>query len=715
MFRNKYLILICSIALALAGVIALLWLADMPSTARASLVSRYVAVTGNDTSNSCTLPSSPCRTIQHAVDVADGGDSILVASGVYTGVQNRPIPPGYLQPPVSGVIAQVVYITKTITLRGGYTTDFSEPPHPENNPTMLDAQGAGRDIVVAGLISSTIEGLRLTGGDSAGLGGGLGTGAYGGGAVYIISATATLRNNQIFENHAWDGGGIFLHGSTATLSGNEVYSNTNGSFGGGVMLYRSNSALSANVLHHNTASSNLGSGGGVYVHQGTATISGNTIYSNTVKSNGGGIFVNNCHNITLINNTILSNTTNAGDGGGIDIRQSDHALLSGNTLIGNQANSRGGGMYVNQGYDTLIGNTIISNTAESGGGVYLVGREVTMTANTVLSNTADMGGGIYLEYNDAILNRNTIKFNQAILNHGEGGGIFVYDSDPSMDGNVITFNYADWGGGVSMYRSSPVISNTVVADNTAGEYGGGINVRQRSHPILIHTTIARNQGGDGSGITLPYGGGVHSTLAMTNTILVSHTVGITVTEGDTATMAGTLWYSNTTDWNGLGTIITGTPNLWADPLFAADGFHILAGSPAINQGLQTVVTHDIDGDPRDALPDLGADEIFACTALTGVSISGPTEGYTGAHYTFSAAVTPAGATPPIVYTWSPEPASGQGSTAATYTWTAAGTQTISVTASNCSGGGTASDDHGITLTGVEWKFVYLPIMLRVWP
>ena len=716
MFRHKYLYLTGSIALALAGVIALLWLADMPSPARASLANRYVAATGNDASNSCTLPSSPCRTIQHAVDVADAGDSILVASGVYTGVQNHPVPPGYLEPPVSGVIAQVVYITKTITLRGGYTTDFSEPPDAQANHTTLDAQGEGRDIVVAGTISATIEGLRLTGGDATGLGGGLGTNAYGGGGVYIISATATLQDNQVFDNYAWDGGGLFLHGSTATLSENQVYSNTNRAFGGGVMLYRSHTTLSDNVIHHNTATNNLGSGGGVYVHQGTAALSENIIYSNTVQSNGGGIFVNNSHNITLVNNTVLSNTTNAGNGGGIDIRQSDNALLSGNTLIGNQAYSRGGGMYVYQGYDTLVDNTIVSNTAESGGGVYLVGREVTMTANTVLSNTAMMGGGLYLEYNDATLNRNTISFNRATLEYGEGGGIFVYNSDPTMDGNIITFNYADMGGGVSLYRSSPVMKNTVVADNTGGIYGSGISIRLHSSPNLYHTTIARNQGGDGSGISLPFGAGSDCIVALTNTILVSHTVGITVSEGNTITLANTLWFSNTADWDGLGATITGTHNLQADPLFTADGYHISAGSPAINQGVLTEVTSDMDGDPRDSAPDLGADEIFTCSPLTGVTITGPASGYTGAFYVFTAAATPTGATPPIVYTWSPTPASGQGSASATYTWTTEGDKTIDLTASNCDGGGTASDDHLIAIIGgVEWKYIHLPILWKVWP
>src|SRR5690606_32160668 len=44
---------------------------------------RYVAASGTDSGN-CTSPSSPCRSIQYAVNQAASGDRILVASGTYT-------------------------------------------------------------------------------------------------------------------------------------------------------------------------------------------------------------------------------------------------------------------------------------------------------------------------------------------------------------------------------------------------------------------------------------------------------------------------------------------------------------------------------------------------------------------------------------------------------------------------------------------------------
>jgi hypothetical protein len=95
---------------------------------------------------------------------------------------------------------------------------------------------------------------------------------------------------------------------------------------------------------------------------------------------------------------------------------------------------------------------------------------------------------------------------------------------------------------------------------------------------------------------------------MTNTILTGHYWGMYVSSmSDAATLEGTLW-GNTYDSYGLGAIITGTHNYWGDPRFATDGYHLQAGSAAIDRGVSAGVTNDIDGDTRTGVPDLGADE-----------------------------------------------------------------------------------------------------------
>ncbi|MEE8389878.1 MAG: S8 family serine peptidase, partial [Anaerolineae bacterium] len=177
-------------------------------------------------------PSGACDhdNIQAAVDAIDDGGVIRVAAGTYTGVNSYEN------------LAQVVYIDKSVTIRGGYTTAFTEPPDPDANPTTVDAQGGGRGVYIIGNISPTIEGLRITGGDAAGLQGGLGGGNAGGG-ICVINARATISNSQIFSNTARWGGGLYLEGSDAVLSGNTIIANTVDKDGGGLYLRASNAML----------------------------------------------------------------------------------------------------------------------------------------------------------------------------------------------------------------------------------------------------------------------------------------------------------------------------------------------------------------------------------------------------------------------------------------------------------------------------------------
>jgi hypothetical protein len=116
-------------------------------------------------------PGCDFATIQDSVDTADDGDVIKIATGVYTDVHGRPVPPGYPYPPPGGVITQVIFISKTLTLQGGYPADFVDPPDPIANPTTLDAQGRGRVLIIAGNISPTVAGLCMTGGDAVNLNG----------------------------------------------------------------------------------------------------------------------------------------------------------------------------------------------------------------------------------------------------------------------------------------------------------------------------------------------------------------------------------------------------------------------------------------------------------------------------------------------------------------------------------------------------------------
>ncbi len=581
--RRIFSLALCG-ALCVVVLAALLFLVGEP--ARAQGATRYVATSGTD-SGGCTDPNNPCRTVQYAVDAAEDEDLIKVATGVYTGVHARLSPTGYGMPPTSRIITQVVYISKTATIRGGYTTPgFTDPPDPEANPTTLDAQGQGRVLFIGGSITPTIEGLRITGGDAAGLrGGDMSTDA--GGGIYILDAMAKLRNNHVFSNTATNGGGLALWESGAMISENTFIDNT-------------------------AARETTGLGGGLYLIMADATLSGNTIISNTANAGGGGVF-SGSGVVAISDNRVFSNTT-FGNGGGLYL-SSNEDTVSGNTISGNTA-SNGGGLRLEYSSATLSSNTVSDNTASNGGGLDLYGGDDTLNGNTISDNTASFeAGGLYLWESDATLKGNSISGNASTGEYGNGGGLVLAASSATLSENTITANSVAYRGGGGLYLlldSDATLTNNVIAGNQANTAGSGLFI-SGSSPRLLHTTIGRNTGGDGSGVHIT---GDHMgnpcTVGLTNTILVSHNLGIIVDADCTATLEGTLWHGNSTDWGGSGTI-NHTNDYTGDPVFvdpAAGDYHIGPGSAAIDRGVDADVRWDIDHEPRFEVPDLGADEYW---------------------------------------------------------------------------------------------------------
>jgi uncharacterized repeat protein (TIGR01451 family) len=494
--------LLVTLGLGLGFALALVWLlgSSLPGV-RAASGDVYCVTPGGGTYPDCTQVFT---NVQAAVDAASGGEEIRVAAGTYTGVRGRAAPPGYLGP---SLITQVVYVSTTVTIQGGYTTTNWTVADPLANPTTLDAQGQGRVLYVASSVSPTLAGLRITGGDATGLDGGPGWKDVGGG-VYVITAAATISNNTVFGNAADYGGGLALDLSAATVSGNTVFSNTA-----------------------------TDRGGGVYLTDSPATLSGNTVFSNITTGRGGGLYLW-VSDAALSDNAIISNTA-AGDGGGLFLAASDAALS---------------------------GNTVCSNTA-----------------------TGD-GGGLYLDYSVATVGGNVVSGNAA---GGYGGGFHL---DALSDAGF---------------------TNNVVADNRAGTSGSGLYIGGSS-PHLRHTTIARNTGGDGSVVYVTvYTNPLetyYSAVPLTNTILVSHSVGISVTGGNAVAIDGVLWDSSTpvTVSQSTTAVVAVQNQYTGDPAFAADGYHLRAGSAAIDKGVGAGVTADIDGEARDLAPDLGADEHRVC-------------------------------------------------------------------------------------------------------
>jgi hypothetical protein len=94
--------------------------------------------------------------------------------------------------------------------------------------------------------------------------------------------------------------------------------------------------------------------------------------------------------------------------------------------------------------------------------------------------------------------------------------------------------------------------------------------------------------------------------------------------------------------------------------------------------------------------------------LTVVTIAGPTKGGVNVTHEFTAAITPANATQPIVYEWQPPPALGQRTAIVRCAWTTAGSKKIIVIAHSPYFCGDANDDHTITIA----HLVDLPVIVK---
>ncbi len=519
---------------------------------------------------------SPCYAdVQSAVDLAGEDDEIHVAAGRYTDIQVRPRD----DITTTGFVTQVVYISKSITIRGGYTTTNWSTANPISYSTTLDAQGRGRGIYITGSISPTIEGLCITGGDALGQGGYfdpevsfLGTQDAGGG-IYIVTATAVISNNQIYSNTANNGGGISsLYGSTM-LRGNIITTNTT-KHGGGVFLYKGSATLHSNTIAQNIAYSDYAGGGGLYVYDSDVQLRDNELITNTTFIRGGGLYSFRSK-LILDNNNINANRADNGgglyswegnlevsenkirnnyvmsSGGGIFLYKAT-ARFVGNIISNNFADADGGGVYSLYSLSCILqSNAVSDNSSKRGGGAYLFGAPVTLISNTISANRAtDYGGGMYLGNSASVLKHN-IMMSNTTADEGQGGGLYLTQSSATLTHNTIVSNTAWLGGGALLdnYSHATIQNNDIVANNARS--GGGIRVSGSNITLTANFFTANRADLHGGGLYI-----ADKDIPVSNNIFVNNWCD----SGSAMYIVGAspkLWHNTIAgDGNGAGVYIT---------------------------------------------------------------------------------------------------------------------------------------------------------------
>ena len=568
------------------------WLAERgiePARAEDQRVIR-VAPNGHDgdegleASAVCGSAANPCRTIQRAVDLAQDGDVIQVAAGVYTG---------------DGEAVIRLVGRPGVTIRGGYSsTDWSLITDTPASSTVLDGNNSRRVVYIANVVGEIrLENLVIQNGLANQRIGQWG--AMGAGLLCLESASVVLRNVVIRNN-------VVQGPDTATVGG-----------GGAAFLWggagRSCSVSMLNVtFENNLARAGDGSprggqalGGGLFATHSNVTAENVTFINNRVQAGSGGIgylgqtwdradglgggaaFQNNA--VTLVN--VLA-------------RQND-ALGGYGTRYGGFAD--GGGLYFERSVANVISGTLRDNAVvggdsgveggvSGGGGLMAMGSTLALERMVVVNNSATGGAG-----SDA----------------GDAGGGGLYFSAESAS-----------------YPSRIVGSSLVIAGNRAqagagaAPYGGGGGVfSQNTELTLTHATLAGNSvlpTMRAPGIViLNYMGS--SMASLRHSIVADHLGSGAAREalfvqdsGSWLSLDYVLFHGNTLDVGSgnAGAIDTGRI-LRGEPAFASPGaphydYHIGFASAALDQALGSSVSNDLDGQqrPYGQAADVGADEAY---------------------------------------------------------------------------------------------------------
>lgn len=224
-------------------------------------------------------PTTSANKIQGAVNMAQSGDTINVATGTYK---------------------ENVQIDKSLTVKGAGSTK-----------TIVDGNKAG-SVFTTGYsnpnVDVTLSGMTIQGGSGKSI-----TSKYG--TIGVC------------------GGGVLNYGKLS-LTGCIISGNTAGFLGGGIYNVGTLKVLDKSTIAKNTA----GWGGGFY-NYGTTIVKDSNILGNTAHNGGGGIYAC-CSSLTTLIGSKISGNIATGIGGGIAAQGA--LTVQGSTISGNTANLGGG-------------------------------------------------------------------------------------------------------------------------------------------------------------------------------------------------------------------------------------------------------------------------------------------------------------------------------------------------------------------------------------
>lgn len=388
-----------------------------------------------------TVGASGCDhvTLDAAITAAQPGDELRLRTQTFAGVSES--------------------ITKSLTLRGGYSTCGDEIPG-LGEISVIEGTGTDSVFTIGGGSTTTVELIKLevTGGDSA---------LFGGGVSILSGSTLRLATVEFHGNSGGSGGAIFVGPDSILEHSGPVTLRDNVADRGGALYVSGTSVADFSTIGFNpvTVEDNAAQeGGGIYVGGGGSLVTDGdhrlTVRSNQAQA-GGGIFADTSASIELIDDVIRQNLASIGGGGlfvagdGSPVATPTIRMDVDTEFLLNQAGAGGGAAFGSGGgYQAEVAATFQNNTAvQHGGGMLIAGDGVFDLDLAVFrdNEAGTTGGGLQIEASSVIAGRLSASSNRADV---DGGGLYM--SGPT---------------------SLLIDRQMIVRSNQAGGSGGGIALR----------------------------------------------------------------------------------------------------------------------------------------------------------------------------------------------------------------------------------------------
>jgi hypothetical protein len=566
--------------------------------------------------------AAPFATIQHAVNVAQGGDRIHVALGVYgyTGADRLGDDARFGSPGLSGTLsgdflhvnpAVVLIYNKSLQIYGGFNNDFTSWA-PATFRTYIDGGGVNRGVYVLGngfngmppsafatpagldMEGFTIQACKATG--EPGLSGFDAINAYGAGMwINTLSTTPDFQGPFVLKN-------MVFRGNLAV--GNNTLRGSGGSAAGAALELGFVQNLSLDHVTFDTNRIQSGTGG-----PASGDARGAALDVNASSRISGNV-------VTFYNNMAVAAANGTALGAGMEVRDACSATLQNvialnNSVSTNAGTGMGGAFAAEDGTINLTNADIRGNVVtdsgsggqQGGGGIASLNSQLTLNQVQVINNTVTSAGAT-----------------------ASGGGLYVGFS------NQVPVSGSNPG--------SVTMTNAVVADNTVQvtnqpspptvtQGGGGMLLQGVVGNIITQCTFANNHLSgnllDGQAILLTNGGPHAAVAIIADSIIANHTntngaAALSVlsqSPNNMVTLSHVLYADNSKDdnsdgqpnaagtFNGLNTVIRAASAGFTSPGAPNYDYSISASSPAVGQAVGSTARTDIEGNPF-TTADLGA-------------------------------------------------------------------------------------------------------------